>query len=334
MKKIFHRNETYLTLVIVLYCFVVQMSNSMFFSVTTVVNILNNMIVTGIFALGMLLVILSGSIDVSFASLVALASYTGVQLFINLGSENGTANVIGLFIFVTVSSIILSMINGYLIGYLKLPSLIITLGTMNISYGFLMGVMDATAQNRLPIGINEYGRKALLTVQSMETGRSASLNYSFLIMIALVILTSWILKYTMLGRGIYAVGGNETAARKSGYNVKRIKLFAFCYLGALAGIAGTIKICNIRYNAPEILVGSEMDVIAAVVLGGASLSGGKGTVFGTMLAVTLITIVNNSLNFLGVSGYWQSLFTGLIIVIGTSVTSYQSFLSGNRVAKA
>lgn len=104
-------------------------------------------------------------------------------------------------------------------------------------------------------------------------------------------------------------------------------------MGAVSAIAAVIKIYGIRYNVPEMMVGNEMSVIAAVVLGGTSLSGGKGTVLGTMLGVALITLVNNTLNFLGISGYWQSLFAGVVIVAGTAITSYQSYLASGQEAK-
>ena len=332
IKKVLRKNEFYLALVIILYCFVVQMKSGSFFAMTNFVNILNNITITGIFALGMLPVILTGGIDVSFAAIVALSTYVGVSLLGKLNIANGTANVLIMFAFSIVLSVLLASINGVLIGYIRLPPLVITLGMMNVTYGFLMGVLDATAQNRLPAGFNEFGTTYLLTVENEVTGRSASLPYSFLIMVVLTILTALFLRYTMLGRGIYAVGGNEKAAQKIGYDVKRIKFFAYCFMGFMASIAAVIKICNIRYNVPENLVGSEMDVIAAVVLGGTSLSGGKGSVFGTILGVYLITLVNGTLNFLGVPSYWQTFFTGTVIVVGTAITSYQAYRSSGQVA--
>jgi simple sugar transport system permease protein len=128
----------------------------------------------------------------------------------------------------------------------------------------------------------------------------------------------------MLGRGIYAIGGDINAAERSGFNVAKIQFFIYCYVGFLAGIAGILHISLIRYSNPTYIVGTELGVIAAVVLGGSRITGGSGTIIGTIMGVAMVTILNNSLILVGLSSYWNNFFVGLIIIVSVSITSYQS----------
>jgi simple sugar transport system permease protein len=127
----------------------------------------------------------------------------------------------------------------------------------------------------------------------------------------------------MFGRGIYAVGGDEASAQRAGFPVGRIKFFVYCIAGAFAGLTGIAYFSMTQFCSPNNLVGSEMNVIAAVVLGGTSMVGGKGTLLGAMLGVALLTIMQNSLIMIGVSSYWMSVVTGGVIIVGTAITSYR-----------
>jgi simple sugar transport system permease protein len=128
----------------------------------------------------------------------------------------------------------------------------------------------------------------------------------------------------MLGRGIYVIGGNEEAARRSGFNVGSIKLFVYSYVGFLAGIMGVINGALIRFIDPTEIVGREINVIAAVILGGASITGGKGSILGTLLGVLIISILNDNLVLIGLSSLWQRFFVGVIILAGAILTAVQS----------
>jgi simple sugar transport system permease protein len=134
----------------------------------------------------------------------------------------------------------------------------------------------------------------------------------------------------MLGRGIYAIGGDEAAAERAGFNVRAIKMFLYCLVGALAGVTGIVRISMIDYADPSSMLGMELTVIAAVVLGGTRVTGGMGTLTGTILGVALMTILENSLILLGIPTYWSRAFTGAIIIIGTGVTARQIGLTRRR----
>lgn len=321
IKKILRRSEFYLAFIILLFCIIVQMRSGQFLTANNLVDLCVSMIVPSIFCMGMLLVVITGGIDVSFTALASLAIYVGIDILLKAEFEG---NVIAAFLLVAVLSLLLAAFNGLFIAVLELPPLIVTLGTMSVFQGILLGILNASSQNVLPKGMSGFGLASLFQVTNKKLDITSSMPYSIFIMLGVVAITWFILKHTMLGRGIYAVGGNKNAAVRMGFKVKKIKFFVYCYIGVLAGIAAVIRICMARYNPPGNMMGMEMNVIAAVVLGGASLSGGKGTILGTLLGMGLMTIMENSLLLLGISSYWQTLFIGTIIVIGTSITSYRA----------
>ena len=155
----------------------------------------------------------------------------------------------------------------------------------------------------------------------------------FVLFFLAVVLISWvILRFTVLGRGIYAIGGNFTAARRSGLNIHRIQFFIYMYVGFLAGIMGIMHLSLIRYSNPNYIVGTELSVIAAVVIGGARITGGTGSIIGTILGVVMIVILEKNLVLIGLSSYWQQFFIGLIIIVGVSVTYIQNRIRGQRNA--
>ncbi|XYU91778.1 ABC transporter permease [Pasteurella multocida] len=155
---------------------------------------------------------------------------------------------------------------------------------------------------------------------------------SFQIIIALfaVLLTGIIVKKLTIGRQIYALGGNKDAASRIGFNILKLHLFAYGYMGLMSGLAGIVQSYTVQSVAPDSLLGYELTVLAAVVLGGTSLTGGKGTLLGTVMGVALLAIIQNGLNLLNVSSYWQMVITGCIIILSISLnalTNRKSFSS-------
>ena len=128
----------------------------------------------------------------------------------------------------------------------------------------------------------------------------------------------------MFGRALYAIGGNEVSAERAGYNVKKVKFILYAVVGAVAGFAGMLRVCLTSQSVPKALIGKEMTIIPAVILGGASIFGGEGSVFGTVCAMGLITVVSNSMLLLNIGTEWQNLFNGIIILIGITVSAVQA----------
>jgi simple sugar transport system permease protein len=153
----------------------------------------------------------------------------------------------------------------------------------------------------------------------------------FIIPLIIAILLTWfILKYTMLGRGIYALGNNRESAIRSGFNITAIQFFVYCYVGLLAGIMGVVYVSEVRWVNPVDLVGQELTVIAAVVIGGAKLTGGSGTILGTILGVAIVRVLHSTLVLLGLSASWNDFFVGLIIIMSVGITSYQNTLKNKK----
>jgi simple sugar transport system permease protein len=321
IRRIFKQNESYLFLVIIAYSILVTSLNPSFLSLENLFDLGKSSAGMGILAIGFFIVLVSGGIDISFTAIAISGQYIAANVLIATGIDN----IFFAFFISCLVGVALGAINGLLISYFKIPTLIATLGTLNVFHGALLTIVGTKAINsaQLPDCFKMFGAKKVL-ILTKPNGVNYGLSIFTLIFIAVALITWFILKYTMLGRGIYAIGGDMNAAERSGFNVAKIQFFIYCYVGILAGITGVIHISLIRYGNPTYLVGSELIVIAAVVLGGTRITGGSGTVIGTILGVTMITILNNSLILIGLSSFWNDFFVGLIIVISVSLTSYQS----------
>ena len=182
----------------------------------------------------------------------------------------------------------------------------------------------------MPPALTGFARSSLVSIP-LARG-TAVLHPAILITIGVVLVVFVLLNYTTLGRGIYALGGAPEAAERAGFNVARIQYFIYGFVGLLSGIAGMTFGSMARQANPQDLVGLELSVIAAVVLGGAQLTGGRGTVIGTILGVILVTIANNSLILIGVPTAWQRVVIGIIILVGTGLPAVQARRAGNRTA--
>lgn len=271
----------------------------------------------GIMALGVLLVMISGGIDVSFAAIAAFSMYSTSKILLAYGWTN---SILAGFLLSSGIGLLLGFMNAIFIAYFELPAFIVTLGTASIFRGILLGFIGTSIVNVLPDSMIRFS-KMTLGGSSSNPGMITGLSFVFVLFILLAFLTAFVLRYTLLGRGIYAVGGNPETARRIGFNCVTIRFFLYGFVGMLSGVAGLIHACTMRNANPFGLVGMELDVIAAVVLGGSSLLGGYGTVLGTILGVFLLVVIKNSLILLGIPSYWQSVASGLAIVISAGVSS-------------
>lgn len=318
-RNFFTRIETLVALTIVLLCLLIGFLNPVFFTVGNLFDLLRSSIVVGIFAMGVLIVIVSGGIDVSFTAVAVFSLYstTKIMLAVAPGAPIWVA-----FLIAALIGLGLGLINAFFIARFKLPTLIVTLGTLSMFHGFLLfAIGNQIIRSGIPPSMTAFARSKLVEVQ-LERG-VATLHPAIFITLALAVVVWLLLDYTMLGRGVYALGGSREAAERAGFNVPRIEYFIYGFVGLLSGIAGmTFGALNRQAN-PQDIVGSELMVIAAVVLGGAQLTGGRGTVIGTLLGVALVVIMNNSLILIGVPSVWQRVVIGAIILIGTGIPAIQ-----------
>jgi len=319
MKKLAKTNEFYVGIIIVTLSLLIGFVNSSFFSPLNFVDILRSSMLMLIFSMGTLMVIISGGIDVSFPAIASMSMYTTTKIMID---SNYEGSIVLFFILAGAIGLSLGFLNGVLIAFFKLPTIIVTLGTSSMYIGFMLTFVGSGALANVPDSVRAFSRSMLFSLQN-EAGVTSALPTTFLIALSIVIITHFILKYTYLGRGIYAIGGDIVSAERAGYRVKRIQIFVYSYIGLIAGIGGMIHTIMMRTSNPMVLVGSEMLVIASVVLGGARVKGGHGTVIGTILGVILVILIQNNLILLGIPQFWQAFVIGLIIIIGTGFTSIQ-----------
>ncbi|TCL73286.1 monosaccharide ABC transporter membrane protein (CUT2 family) [Hydrogenispora ethanolica] len=317
MKKLFSSNEFYVALTIIGLSLLIGSVNKAFFTAGNMIDLARGSIVMAIFALGTLMVIISGGIDVSFPAIASFSMYVTTKV---LTSCNFQGSVWVAFAMAGAIGLVLGLINATFISFFKLPTLIVTLGTASMFSGFMLAFIGVRELSILPPSMVDFSKLNLFEITSKDHF-VYGLPAAVLIVVALALLVWFILKYTMIGRGIYALGGDRVAAERAGFNIHAILFFIYSFVGFISGIAGLVHTSLMRNSNPVTLIGTELTVIAAVVLGGARISGGHGTVLGSILGLLLVTIMTNSLILLGVPSYWQRVVIGLLIVIGTGITA-------------
>ncbi len=314
--KSFVRRPEFITLMlIVVFSIVVGIINPNFFSVKTITDTVRASLTTGIFALGVLLVLAAGGIDVSFTAIAIFALYSTTRLMLAVFPD--APYFLMVLIGMTIGSL-MGLFNGYLVHRFKVPSLIVTIGTQYLFTGFLKAFIGSRHIMDIPRALDSAGTAALIQATTAE-GARISVSIQILVLILAIVVTWFILNRTLLGRAVYAVGGSIPIAERLGFSVRTVILFVFGYAGLLAGLGGILHGALNRQANPSDLVGTELNVIAAVVLGGARITGGTGTVLGTLLGVILIELLTNNLILMGVPSTWQKVVIGAIILVASAV---------------
>ncbi len=322
------RNEFYLLLVILVFAAAITIVNPAFLTIENMFDLIRSSSGMAILAVGFFLVLLSGGIDVSFPAVAIVAQYITVNAIIGLRIDNlalAFAIAVGI-------GIAFGAVNAFFISMFRIPTFIVTLATMNIFHGAMLEFVGTKAINagQMPNCFKSFG---LLDILSLPRGDGTfyGLSVFFLIILGVILVTWVILRFTVMGRVIYAMGGNPEAVKRSGFNLVRVQFFIYCYVGLLASVMGIMHVSLISYSNATYIINSELlHVIAAVVLGGASILGGTGTLTGTILGVIMISILEKNLVMLGLSSFWQQFFVGLIIVLGVSITHVQKRLRARR----
>ncbi len=300
---------------IIAVCLVVGAINPEFFQLAMVFDIVRASTVLGLFALGVMIVLAAGGIDVSFAAIAALTMYGITKLVMTQFPET---SMVVILVAGAVGGTLLGVLNGLLVDWLKAPSLIVTIGTQYLYRGILLTFIGTVFFMNVPHSMDAFGKLAVWR-HDTATGVHAVLPATVLVLVAAAGLTWWLLNRTLMGRAVYAIGGSLPIAERLGYKLRTVHLFVFGYAGFLAGLAGIVHVSSTRLANPFDLVGMELDVIAAVILGGARITGGSGSVSGTLLGVLLVTLINNVLILAGVPSTWQKVIVGTFIVLAGAV---------------
>ncbi|WP_245867836.1 ABC transporter permease [Pontimonas salivibrio] len=307
-------NEGILLLVLAALVLVIGTLNPVFFSVSTLFSILRGVLVPLILALAVLIIMISGGIDVSFVAIAIFAGYTSVVIAQSGGGDPGLIVIILIALFF---GLLLGAFNGFVISLFRLPTLIVSLGTQSLFKGILLAYVGSKYIANLPPSMDSVATTNILSIPQDQG--VANLHVLVIPVAIILILVAWVLKKTMFGRAVYAIGGDMEAARRAGFPVVRTQFYIYMLAGALAAIGGFLHVTLGRAANPQDLVGNELDVLAAVVLGGASVFGGRGSVFGTVLGVLLIQVINNSLILAGVPTSWQRTAVGVLLLVGVGI---------------
>lgn len=272
MRKALLSPEGILVLLIVVVSGFLSLATPSFASIQNLFDLLNNQSVNIIFAVGLVVVLISGGIDISFSVAASVVQYVVVSLLLTVDGGNWALALA----LTAVTGVVLGLVNAVLIHRFRIVSIIVTIGTFNLFFGLLMYFSRGRSIYSIPDWL--YSRIAIFSVE-LERG-SATLYLPVLVMAIMVLATGLILARTGFGRQIYGFGSNPEGAKRSGVNVALIQAFAYGWLGLCAGIAGLMQAHIVREVVPSALYGRELDILAAVVLGGAVLGGGRGTVTG------------------------------------------------------
>lgn len=288
---------------------VITIINSNFLTANNLLNLLLQVTSNALIAFGMTFVILTGGIDLSVGSILALSSALTAGLL-------GSGMPVTLAILISlILGCILGMMNGLLISYGKLAPFIVTLATMTIFRG---ATLVYTNGNPITKGLSD-----TFLFQFLGQGYIVGIPFPVIIMFIVFIVLYVLLHKTAFGKSVYAIGGNEKAAYISGVKLNKVKIIIYSISGIMASISGLIITSRLSSAQPTAGASYEMDAIAAVVLGGTSLSGGKGRILGTLIGALIIGVLNNGLNIIGVSAFWQQVVKGVVILIAVLIDRFK-----------
>lgn len=296
--------ETGIFWALVILVIIMALSQPAFLTKPNLINILKQASITGILAVGMTMVLLTGGIDLGVGSVLAVACMAAAYAT----TENQSWGVLVAFIFGIGSGTILGFINGIGIAYGKFAPFIMTMATLSAARGLAL-----VSTNNKPIF--NLGQDFIGVSNSIYLGLPSLIYYFAGVAIIAYILTT----KTVFGKWLFAVGGNENAAKYSGINVNKVKLIIYSIMGALAGLTGVLMASRITSGNPTVGEGYELDAIAACVIGGVSLSGGVGTVIGTVIGVLILGVISNGFDILGISGNYQRIMKGVVILLAVLI---------------
>lgn len=299
-KKINFKNYGIFVVFIVLVIILMILSPNAFAKPRNLINVVKQASINGVLACGMMFVIIAGGIDLSAGSVVALSGVVAAYL----------AQMQGLLIFVPIlgalgTGALIGLVNGFGAAYAELPPFIITLATMSI----VRGVALILSGGSPVFGLQEQFEG----IAGISIANVIPILVLYFLLIA--VFSGFILNKTVFGRHVYAIGGNSITAKVSGINVKSMLLRVYIICGVFSGIAGLLIASRTMQGSPTVGVGYEMDAIAAVVIGGVSMSGGSGKWYGTIIGALLLALISNGLDILGVSSNFQQIIKGIIIAV-------------------
>ena len=288
-------------------CVALSLTTDNFLTVRNLLTILVQIAVVGILAIGQTFVMLTAGIDLSIGGILALSGIVCALLLTHTGLPIPVA-----FVLASGAGLLCGWLNGLLITKIRIPPFIATLGTMSVTRGVALVLTGGVAIYNLPEGFDWIGHGTLLGIP-----------FPVVLMVSITVCMSILLHRTTTGRYAKAIGGNEEAAWMSGVPVQRTLMTVYGICGLLAGVAGVVQASRVVTGQPTAGLGYELDAIAAAVIGGTSLFGGVGTVWGSLTGAALMGVIRNGCNLLNITAFWQQIVIGAIIWIAVAWDSYQ-----------
>jgi ribose transport system permease protein len=288
---------------LVVVCVAMMFASSSFLSASNLENVLRQVSINAIIAVGMTCVILTGGIDLSVGSVMALSGTLAAGLMV-AGMNAVAALVVGIAV-----GLGFGVANGFFVAFAGMPPIIVTLATMGVARGLALIYTGGYPIDGLPDWVGFFG-----------SGKVFGIQAPVLIMLVVYLLAWLLLERMPFGRYVYAIGGNEQATRLSGVRVARAKLIVYTLSGLTSALAAIVLTARLMSGQPNAGVGFELDAIAAVVMGGTSISGGRGSIVGTLIGALLLGVLNNGLNMVGVNPYVQNVIKGGIILLAIYIS--------------
>jgi len=311
-----HDPVAYLGLVVLAMAVLFYALDPSFFTWGNIVDLIEGDSVTAILAVGLFVVLVAGGIDISFAATASVAQYVAAYAATRLNYPMPVVLLINLG-----TGALLGLVNAWLIDRLRALSIIISISTMSLYFALLMYFSGGKYIYGFPPWLSD---PVVLFQLTGADGTPVNVTIPVVVMLIVAVVTAFIMKRTALGRQVYAFGGNPEAAKRAGINLFFVQAFAYGYLGLLAGLAGLVQAHRTGESVPAAMVGGELFVLAAAVLGGASLTGGSGSVAGVMLGVLLLAMLRNGLNLIGISPYFFQIVLGLVILASATVSGLKA----------
>jgi simple sugar transport system permease protein len=310
------RSELWLLAVILVVGTVFALTARDFLSLPNIIDLLETYSVQSIMAMGLFVVLVSGGIDISFAATASVAQYCAALLATQLGLPAPLVILAGLAI-----GTALGCVNAALIHKMRITSIIATIAMMSISFSLLMYFSGGKSIYTLP---DWWTDRVVFYQTETAAGDLVRVTLPIVTMLAVALFTwAWMTR-SSIGRQLYAMGGNPEAARRIGIGIGKLHFVAYGYLGFMAALAGLVQAHRVGESVPNAMYNTELAVLSAAVLGGASLTGGIGTVPGVLLGIVLLAMLQNGLNLLGVSSYFFQIVIGITILVSTSITVLSS----------
>lgn len=317
MKQKLKSKEFIVLLILIVISVIIYLNNPIFLRPDNLIDLLKGNAVLAIVAMGMLMVIITGGIDVSVGAMVAAVTVLVGNFMVRFGGNLALVFLVG-----CLCGTFLGAINGIFIAKLKIPPIVVTLGTMSIINGVMLYYTNGNWINNIPQSFIDFGKITLFRIPDGQGG-VAGIPIQILFFIGAALITWVILRYTLIGRGIYALGGSPISAARIGYDLDKINIFLYSYVGCMVGLAAVIHTSIMRQVDPNAFSGFELQVIAVVVLGGANILGGAGSVFGTIIGVLLMAVMNNGLILMHIPVFWQKIVVGAVILFAVSIDVIQ-----------